>query len=143
MGYWDKKENNGAKQDQIEEQLDFIEEEEFEDDEIESDAFKSPEEVEETCKETVDQWKTSFRERMKKENARKKAVTDSGYYVCVYFSNREQCDEFLEKFGLSKKEIFVDGRKIARMCNKALETPDTDFPRTQGIDKDYLKRVRH
>ena len=84
----------------------------------------------------------AFRERAEKENKRVIDVLNCDYYFVVCFSNRDQLYEFCERTGLNPDEIYIDGRTFARKINRALKTPDTDFPKTQPFNRDFVNRAR-
>ena len=100
------------------------------------------EEFEDSMEEQLDDVQKSFRDRIQKEEKRLKDACDSNYYFTVYFSNSKQLYEFCEKFGIDKDAIYVDGRKLARAMQKALDAKDTEFPATQAFNKDYVSRAR-
>ena len=100
------------------------------------------EEFEQAMAESVNQLQTAFREKIVKEDKRVNDVCNADYYFVVCFSNRDQLFEFCEGVGLNPNEIYFDGRQFARRINKALKTPDTDFPKVQPFNKDYVKRAR-
>ena len=82
-----------------------------------------------------------FKERHAKESKRRQDVTDSNYYFVVCFSNNDQLKEFCDQFGLNPDLLYMDGKYFAKNVNKALQTPDTDFPRVQAGSKDYRDRA--
>lgn len=84
----------------------------------------------------------AFRDRASKEDKRVLDVVNCDYYFVVCFSNRAQLYEFCERTGLNPEEIYIDGKTFSRKINRALETPDTDFPKTQPFNRDYLNRAR-
>lgn len=84
-----------------------------------------------------------FRERAEKENKRFADVCDSDYYFVVCFSNKAQLQEFCDSVGLNSDEIYVDGREFAKRIKRTLSTPDTDFPKIQPFNKDYVDRARN
>lgn len=100
------------------------------------------EEFEQEMADSMDQLHQAFRERAAKEQQRVLDVCDSNYYFVVCFSNAQQLTEFCESVKLNPNEIYVDGREFAKKINRALKTPDTDFPKTQPFNKDYVKRAR-
>ena len=84
----------------------------------------------------------AFRERMKNEEKRTKDVCDANYYFTVYFSNFDQLKEFCTNFNLDCNQMYIDGREFSKQLKKSLKTPDTEFPRTQPFNKDYVSRAR-
>lgn len=99
-------------------------------------------EFEESMDENARELHQAFRERAAREEQRVLDVVNCDYYFVVCFSNRKQLYEFCERTGLNPDEIYIDGRTFARKINRALETPDTDFPKTQPFNRDYAKRAR-
>lgn len=96
---------------------------------------------EKTANEAVTELQQAFRDRNEKEQARFKDVCDSNYYFVVCFSNRSQMEEFCGKVGLNSDDIYVDGREFSRKIGKALENPDTEFPKTQAFNKAWTERA--
>ena len=109
----------------------------------EQDADYPPlEALEEDLENTLDDLSKGFRDRANQEKQRYAETCDSLYYFTVYFSNRQQMQEFCENFDMDFTQFFFDGRDIARKFKRALKTPDTTFKRTQPFNKDYLEHVR-
>lgn len=100
------------------------------------------EELEAAFASDIDELHRAFRERTSKENKRFKDVYDTDYYFTVCFSNQEQMVEFCESVGLNSDQIYIDGREFARKIGKALKTADTEFPKTQPFNRDYVARAR-
>lgn len=100
------------------------------------------EEFEEGMTEDLQKVRESFRERKEREDKRFADVCDSNYYFVVCFSNNAQMVEFCERVGLNADEIYVDGREFASKINRALKTPNTDFPKVQNFGRDYKERAR-
>lgn len=101
------------------------------------------EEFEQAMDESIQNLQNAFREKIVKEDKRVNDVVNCDYYFVVCFSNRDQLYEFCEGIGLNPAEIYIDGRQFARKINRALKTPDTQFPKTQPFNKDYVKRARN
>lgn len=93
-------------------------------------------------KDGMEQMHQAFRDRAAKEQQRIFDVCDADYYFVVCFSNKGQLVEFCEKMQLNPDEIYIDGKEFARRVNRALQTPDTKFPNTQPINRDYANRAR-
>ena len=100
------------------------------------------EEFEQEMADSMDQLHQAFRDRAAKEQQRVLDVCDSNYYFVVCFSNAQQLNEFCDSVKLNPNEIYVDGREFAKKINRALKTPDTQFPQIQPFNKDYMKRAR-
>lgn len=100
------------------------------------------EEVEAAMRQEATDLQKAFRDRAKKENQRFQDVCDTDYYMTVCFSNRAQMEEFCESVGLDADEIFIDGREFARKIGKALKTPDSQFPKVQAFNRDYVALAR-
>ena len=83
-----------------------------------------------------------FKERREKEAKRAQDVTDANFYFVVCFSNNIQLEEFCDNFGLNSDEVYMDGRDVAKKLKKALKSPDTEFPKTQPFNKEYVNRAR-
>lgn len=99
------------------------------------------EEFEQATADGMEQLHQAFRDRAAKEDQRVLDVVNCDYYFVVCFSNRRQLFEFCDRTGLNPNEIYMDGREFARKINRALETPDTQFPKTQPFNRDYVKRA--
>lgn len=82
-----------------------------------------------------------FKERHEKESKRRQGVTDSRYYFVVCFSNNEQLVEFCDKFKLRSEQLYMDGKEFSKKVGKALDAPDTQFPRYHTAGADYAKRA--
>lgn len=102
------------------------------------DSYNGMEGMEADMRQDVDDLAQSFRDRMKAETKRHREVTDSNYYFTVCFTNQEQMNEFLTAMGFDPYSHFISGKKLAAACNRAIQTPDTRFPKTQAFNKDYL-----
>ena len=100
------------------------------------------EEFEQKQADGMEQLHQAFRERAAKEEKRMLDVVNCDYYFVVCFSNRDQLYEFCERAGLNPDEIYIDGRAFAKKINRALETPDTQFPKTQPFNREYAKRAQ-
>ena len=101
------------------------------------------EEFEKAMEESVNSLQTAFREKIAKEDKRVQDVCNCDYYFVVCFSNRDQLFEFCDSVGLNPNEIYFDGREFAKKINRALKTPNTEFPKTQPFNKDYVNRARN
>lgn len=99
------------------------------------------EEIEDGTLSEFDTLHEGFRERAAKENQRFYDVTNTDYYFVVCFSNNAQLVEFCESVGLNPDEIYMDGRQFAKKINRALKTPDTQFPKTQAFNRDFMERA--
>lgn len=100
------------------------------------------EEFEADMENGMEQLHQAFRDRAAKEQQRIMDVCDANYYFVVCFSNKRQLEEFCEKLKLNPDEIYIEGKEFARKVNRALQTPDTTFPKTQPFNKDYAERAR-
>lgn len=100
------------------------------------------EEFEEGMASDIDELQKAFRERAQKEQQRFADVTNTDYYFVVCFSNYKQLVEFCDMLGIMPDDLYHDGREFARKMKKALSTPDTDFPKIQPFNKDYVARAR-
>ena len=100
------------------------------------------EEFEQNTADGMEELHQAFRDRAAKEEQRVMDVVNCDYYFVVCFSNRKQLYEFCEKTGLNPDEIYIDGRTFARKIKRALETPDTDFPKVQPFNREYKSRAR-
>ena len=71
--------------------------------------------LEESCKAEVDEAAQAFRERMKREDRRRRDAVDSEYWFAVVFQNREQKDAFLREAGWWQHgDKYIDGRFAAK-----------------------------
>jgi hypothetical protein len=74
-----------------------------------------PDNFEEATKQEVSEYLLALKERAKKEEARKKEMTDTDYWVAVYFADKEQRDNFLQKVGVldALVEQYLNGQTLA------------------------------
>lgn len=100
------------------------------------------EELEKATLEELDEVKRGFRERTKQENERFRDVCDTEYWFCVSFNSRAQKEELLKKLGFDPDEKYLNGRDFAKKVNRALETPDMEFPKVRAFDKEYVGMSR-
>lgn len=96
---------------------------------------------EKSSEEGMEQLHEAFRARAAREEQRVIDVVNCDYYFVVCFSNRDQLYEFCEKTGLNPNEIYFNGKEFARKMNRAISTPDTEFPKVQPFNKEYVKRA--
>ena len=83
----------------------------------------------------------AFRERAKKEQARRLMAIDSEYWVCLCFHSREQKSEFLSKLNMqADSDKYVDGRRVATAVGIKLESPDPDFGK-RNIDPTWERWI--
>ncbi len=76
----------------------------------------------------------SFRERKEKEQARFVDATDSEYWTCFCFQNREQKETFLRALGLIHLgDKILDGMKAAQVLKVALPM---SFPPVRKVKPD-------
>ena len=57
--------------------------------------------LEECCTEEIGELEQAFRDRMAKEDNRKRQATDTEFWFAVYFPDRQGKDQFLRKYGLA------------------------------------------
>ncbi len=73
----------------------------------------------------------AFRDRLDREDARKRAATDSEFWFAVVFANRGEKAEFLRKYGLDK----VGDKYLSGLaCDKVLQ-------RRIGIKDAHKRRI--
>lgn len=101
----------------------------------------SLEELEAEIKDELGEVEQSFRERMQIENKRFRDMCDTEYWVAVCFTSRAQKEEFLEMMDLPLDEKYIDGREMARKCNRAIKTPDLKFAKIGKPNKAFLDRI--
>jgi hypothetical protein len=80
----------------------------------------------------------AFKERALTDKKRQELATDSEYWFCVCFLTREQCEEFLEKAGLSIKDKYIDGRVMAKALGMTINSPDPEFSKAK-IDRTWIE----
>lgn len=97
-------------------------------------------ELEQLQLEEAEALRQRFREKMKDERKRFRDVCDTEYWFCVCFTSREQKEEFLKALRINPNEKYVDGREMARAVRRALRSPDMEYPRIRGYDKEYMNR---
>lgn len=102
----------------------------------------SLEDFEKAVEEELGDVEKSFRERMANENKRFRDMCDTEYWVAVCFTSREQKEEFLRSMDLPVDEKYIDGREMARKCNRAVKTPDLKFAKIGKPNKAFLDRIR-
>lgn len=74
-----------------------------------------PDDIEESPKEELTAVQEGFRERAAQEAQRFQDATDTGYYSCLVFENRDQLDAFLSGIGmLNDSDLYLDGREVAK-----------------------------
>ena len=98
--------------------------------------------VEKDSEAELDALQKGFRDAIKREDKRFELATDSGYWFCVCFQSREQCNAFLKAMDLLEiGDKYLDGQEVAKKLGVKL--PEADIPyRTEGkIDKAYLEFV--
>ena len=64
-------------------------------------AKKPAKNLEQSCADEVGEAETAFRDRMEKEDKRRKLATDSEFWFAVHFKSREEKERFLRKYGLN------------------------------------------
>ena len=104
-------------------------------------APKSLEEVEAGFLEdlSAEKLQNKLAEQRKKEKKQMREVGDTNYYFTVYFNNRDQLNEFCDKFELDKTQIHFDGRDIARSFKRALRTPDRENHKNRPTSREYIE----
>lgn len=74
----------------------------------------------------LDILREAFRDRASREASRHSSVTDIGYYTCLAFETRAQCEAFLDAIGvLGKYDAVIDGRIIA--AKMGISLPEGDY----------------
>ncbi len=77
--------------------------------------------IEADAKAEVTALQQAFRDRAAQEAARMQDATDTGYYTCVVFENRAQCEAWLLAIGkLGKGDLYLDGRDLAEFMKISL-----------------------
>lgn len=75
--------------------------------------------LEQSCKEEVDETSRAFRDRIAKEDKRRRLATDSEFWIAVCFVSREDKERFLRKYDLlSIGDKYLDGRMVERVLDK-------------------------
>ncbi len=75
--------------------------------------------LEQSCKEEVDEAAQAFRDRIAKEDKRRRLATDSEFWIAVCFTSREDKERFLRKYGLlSIGDKYLDGRMVERVLDR-------------------------
>lgn len=78
--------------------------------------------LEETCRAEVDEIQAAFRERMAREDSRKRITLDSEFWFSVYFESREDKERFLRKWKLDMiGDKYLSGRKVDRHLSRAIK----------------------
>ncbi len=77
---------------------------------------KPQETLEQSCCEEVGEIAKAFRDRIGKEDGRRRAAVDSEFWFAVCFASREEKERFLRKYRLDKAgDKYLDGRAVARL----------------------------
>lgn len=85
----------------------------------------------------------AFKARADEEAARFKDVTDSEYWFCVCFRNREQVEEFLRKTGWGPEDAkYVDGENVARVLKVAIPEARKVTTKTRKANDRLMRLVR-
>lgn len=85
----------------------------------------------------------AFKARAMAEAARVKAVTDSEYWFCMCFQNREQVEEFLRQTGWGKEDAkYVDGVNVARSLKVKLPEAPKVATKTRKANGRLMRLVR-
>lgn len=97
--------------------------------------------LEEDTKAQLTDIEKGYRQRMKIENERFLAATETAFYFCAVFDSNAQCDTFLQATGLDKgqSDLFVDGRVLAKIMGIELPDPVINFDRNFKTDKKLEK----
>ena len=66
------------------------------------------------------------------------ADSDTEYWCCICFQNRDQREELMRRLGIAPDEKYIDGREFAKAIKRALKTPDMEMKRTKPFDRDYM-----
>lgn len=63
-----------------------------------------------------------FRERMKAESARRELATDTEFWLCIVFQDRNQKDQFLAGSGwIGLGDKYLDGERLAQLVGVAVD----------------------
>lgn len=72
--------------------------------------------LEQTSAEELGEAETAFRDRITKEDKRRKLATDSEFWFAVHFSSREEKERFLRKYGLDRiGDKYLSGTAVDRV----------------------------
>lgn len=72
--------------------------------------------LEQSSAEEIGEAESAFRNRLAREDKRRRVATDSEFWFAVYFQTREAKDAFLRKHGLNKiGDKYLDGRAVDRV----------------------------
>lgn len=80
--------------------------------------------LEQSCAEEVDEVAQAFRDRLAKEDKRRRAAVDSEFWFAVCFTSRAEKEVFLRKYRLDRLgDKYLDGRAVARVLDKGNDQP--------------------
>lgn len=84
-----------------------------------------------------------FRDRAAQEAARFEDATDTGYYSCLVFENRDQLEAFLQGIGmLGQDDLYLDGRVLAKLMGIDLPKGGGRGGSAAKIDPKFAAMVR-
>ena len=88
--------------------------------------------LEQSCAEEVDEVAQAFRDRIAKEDKRRKAAVDSEFWCALCFASREEKERFLRKYGLDRVgDKYLDGRAVDRVLDKRSSQAKDGHRRTE------------
>ena len=121
MGYWDKKNEESAEQDN---------------------PYLSLGEYEVLAEEKLEKDGEYLSRKMTEHKDRFEKVTSDGFWFCVYFNTDEQKEEFLQSIGLEKNCRYLTGKEFAKAINRPIKTPNFDFGSEKLPVKEFKQRAR-
>lgn len=90
--------------------------------------------------EAIEKVRSAFQQRSHDEEERRKAVTDSEYWVAFCFETREQKEAFLRHFSLlDDGDKYVDGLAAAEAMGVELDAPRLEFREPRGLSPKLAK----
>lgn len=93
--------------------------------EVKAKATKPAKKLEESCAEEVTEAEAAFRNRLVKEDKRRKAATDTEFWCAIYFQSREEKNRFLRKYGLDKiGDKYLPGNTVDRILDRRAMAKD-------------------
>jgi hypothetical protein len=75
--------------------------------------------LEVSCQKEIGEAELTFRRRLKNEESRRRAATDSEFWFAVYFPDRAAKNAFLRKYGLdSIGDKYLSGMAVDRLLER-------------------------
>lgn len=97
--------------------------------------------LENEVRQELNEYQEAFKNQMKKESENIDRLTDTGFWFCAYFADKEQCQEFLKNSGLSSKmeAQYINGEMMAdifkiKITKKKIKVPPS-FKKHKNLNR--------